>query len=190
MTTMTIDAPGGAHTFDRSLQQRLDALDRANVVRGRRAQLKRDLKAGRVSIDALLLDPPDYLATAKVFDLLLHVPKYGRVKVNKVLTQCRVAPSKTVGGLSPRQRDELVALLRRGPVALQAPDGRAGRRVTARDQLVFSGCMHHQAALSLLRRLRIPANRPVAELTPRQTMQIACAIEDAARERRQRVACG
>jgi hypothetical protein len=61
----------------------------------------------------LLLDPPEYIETAKVFDMLLAVPKYGRVKVNKVLTQCRISPSKTIGGLSERQRDELVRLLRR-----------------------------------------------------------------------------
>lgn len=93
--------------------QRMEALQRANHVRSRRAQLKRDLKAGRQPIDQLLLRPPDYLATAKVFDLLLAVPKYGRVKVNKILTQCKISPSKTVGGLSERQRRELVALMRR-----------------------------------------------------------------------------
>ena len=98
---------------ERSLTQRLDALERANVVRTRRAQLKRDLKSGRSSIHSLLESPPEYIETAKVFDMLLAVPKYGRVKVNKVLTQCRISPSKTIGGLSQRQRDELVKLLRR-----------------------------------------------------------------------------
>ncbi len=97
---------------ERSLTQRLDALERANIVRTKRAALKRDLKAGRCSIQSLLTDPPDYVETAKVFDMLLAVPKYGRVKVNKVLTQCRISPSKTIGGLSQRQRDELVSLLR------------------------------------------------------------------------------
>ncbi|MBW3653940.1 MAG: hypothetical protein KY433_10210 [Actinobacteria bacterium] len=98
---------------ERSHAQRLDALSTANLVRTRRAQLKRDLKAGRESIHTLLLKPPDYIQTAKVFDMLLAVPKYGRVKVNKVLAQCRISPSKTIGGLSERQRDELVRLLRR-----------------------------------------------------------------------------
>jgi hypothetical protein len=98
---------------ERSLVQRMEALQRANDIRSRRAQLKRDLKAGRTPIHELLLDPPDYLQTAKAFDLLLAVPKYGRVKVNKILGQCRISPSKTLGGLSERQRGELVALLRR-----------------------------------------------------------------------------
>jgi hypothetical protein len=100
-------------TPERSLVQRMDALQRANQIRTRRAQLKRDLKAGRQSIHNLLLDPPEYVETAKVFDMLLAVPKYGRVKANKVLTQCRISPSKTIGGLSERQRSELVTLLRR-----------------------------------------------------------------------------
>ena len=98
---------------ERSLHQRLDALQRANEIRTRRAQLKRDLKAGRQSIQALLREPPAYVETAKVFDMLLAVPKYGRVKVNKILAQCRISPSKTIGGLSERQRTELVSLLRR-----------------------------------------------------------------------------
>jgi S13-like protein len=98
---------------ERSLVQRMDALQRANEIRSRRAQLKKDLKANRASIQGLLLDPPDWIMTAKVFDMLLAVPKYGRVKVNKVLVQCRISPSKTIGGLSQRQRTELVSMLRR-----------------------------------------------------------------------------
>ena len=90
----TISAP------ERSLMQRMEALQRANDVRSARAKLKRDLKAGRQPIHELLLDPPDFLETAKVFDLLLAVPKYGRVKVNKILTTCRISPSKTIGGMS------------------------------------------------------------------------------------------
>ena len=45
--------------------------------------------------------------------MLLAVPKYGRVKANKVLQTCRISPSKTIGGLSDRQRTELVSLLRK-----------------------------------------------------------------------------
>ena len=91
----------------------MDALARANQIRIKRAQLKRDLKAGRRSIQSLLAQPPEYVETAKVFDMLLAVPKYGRVKVNKILTHCRISPSKTIGGLSERQRAELVSMLHR-----------------------------------------------------------------------------
>lgn len=97
---------------DRSLLQRMDALNRANDIRTRRAQLKRDLKAQRASIHGLLLEPPEYVETMKVFDALLAVPKYGRVKANKILVNCRISPSKTIGGMSQRQRAELVSMLR------------------------------------------------------------------------------
>jgi hypothetical protein len=105
---------------DRSLVQRQDALRNANLVRTRRAQLKKDLKAGRVSIDSVLRYPPEYALTAKVFDLLLAVPKYGRVKVNKILTQCRVSPSKTLGGLTEGQRDRVLQLIRHTDVRMKS----------------------------------------------------------------------
>ena len=98
---------------ERSFDQRMEALRRANDIRSKRAVLKKDLKAGRVRFDQLLDDPPDYLLTAKVFDMLLAVPKYGRVKTNRVLNSCRISPSKTIGGLSERQRIELVGQLQR-----------------------------------------------------------------------------
>jgi hypothetical protein len=97
---------------ERSLTQRLDALQRANHVRTERAQLKRDLKSARQSIFTVLKDPPSCVLTAKVFDILLAVPKYGRVKASKALRDCRISPSKTIGGLSPRQREDLVRQLR------------------------------------------------------------------------------
>jgi hypothetical protein len=59
------------------LDQRIDALGRANEVRVLRAQLKAISRPGRVSIGALLLDPPAYLEAAKVFDMLLALPKVG-----------------------------------------------------------------------------------------------------------------
>ncbi len=105
--------PKSATAPERSLVQRRDALKRANEIRSQRARLKKDLAARRVTIDRLLLAPPEYVLTAKVFDMLMNVPKYGRVKANKVLRECRISPSKTIGGLSERQRRELVESLRR-----------------------------------------------------------------------------
>lgn len=98
---------------ERSHEQRMRALRRANEIRSKRAKLKRDLKGGKAKIEKLLLDPPDYVLSAKAFDMILAVPKYGRVKANKILAQCRISPSKTIGGLSERQRAELVQFLRR-----------------------------------------------------------------------------
>ncbi len=99
-----------AQAPERSLDQRMEALRRANDIRVRRAQLKKDLKDGRVRVEAILGDPPEYVETAKVFDILMAVPKFGRVKAARFLNQCRISQSKTVGGLSERQRAELIGL--------------------------------------------------------------------------------
>ena len=97
----------------RSRDQRMEALERANDIRVRRAKLKKDLKDGRVKIETILNAPPEYVSTAKVFDILMAVPKFGRVKAARFLNQCRISQSKTVGGLSERQRAELVGLFAR-----------------------------------------------------------------------------
>src|SRR5256884_6450593 len=97
----------------RSLDQRMEALKRANDIRVRRAKLKKDLKDGTVEIEGVLMAPPEYVETAKVFDMLMAVPKFGRVKAARFLNQCRISQSKTVGGLSERQRAELIGLFNR-----------------------------------------------------------------------------
>lgn len=97
---------------DRSLTQRLDALERANEVRTERAFLKSNIRAGRVTIHDVLLNPPKCILTMKLVDLLLEVPKYGQVKTNKVMTQCGVSTRKTIGGLSERQLEEVLSILR------------------------------------------------------------------------------
>jgi hypothetical protein len=97
----------------RSYIQRMNALDRANAIRTYRANLKKDIKAGRADVIALLLNPPEKIETMKVADLVISAPKMGRVKVDKLLRQCHISPSKTVHGLSERQRNELVHMLRR-----------------------------------------------------------------------------
>ncbi|HEV7918291.1 MAG TPA: integration host factor, actinobacterial type [Solirubrobacterales bacterium] len=109
----TIGTGDAGATPDRSPSQRLEALKLANAVRTERAALKRDLKAGRKRIEEVLSHPPECVHSAKVADIMLAVPRYGRVKVTKVLQRCRISPSKTVIGLSERQRGELIDSLRR-----------------------------------------------------------------------------
>lgn len=61
----------------------------------------------------VIAEPPDYVLTSKVYDMLLAVPKYGKVKATRFINHCRISQGKTVGGLSERQRNELVDLLSR-----------------------------------------------------------------------------
>lgn len=91
----------------------MNALRQANQVRGLRAKLKQDLREGAVRLEQILATGAYYLASAEVFDLLVAVPKIGPVKAAHLLTIARISPSKTVAGLSARQRARLIELLSR-----------------------------------------------------------------------------
>jgi len=94
-------------------ERRMNALRQANQVRGLRAKLKQDLREGTVRLEQILATGADYLASAEVFDLLVAVAKIGPVKAAHLLTIARISPSKTVAGLSARQRARLIELLSR-----------------------------------------------------------------------------
>lgn len=95
----------------RSLDQRMEALARANEIRLARAKAKRLLRLGAVDPVELLRDPPVYLATMKVEDFLRALPKIGRIKARQMLFSLRISLSKTIAGMSDRQRDELIERL-------------------------------------------------------------------------------
>ncbi len=102
---MVVNAPA------RTLEQRLSALERANEIRVTRAAWKRDVKAGRASVRELVQDPPWWAASMKVHDALMVMPKLGRVKVGRMLARQSISPSKTIGGMTGRQRLAIVAFL-------------------------------------------------------------------------------
>ena len=53
---------------------------------------------------------PLYADGARVAELLLVLPKYGPMKVDKLLRHCRIASKQDGRDLSERQRTELAAL--------------------------------------------------------------------------------
>jgi hypothetical protein len=75
--------------------------------------LKRDLAAGKVGLAEILARPPACARTARVGDLLLALPKIGSVKAGRILARCHISDSKTVAGLTDRQRAKLTDLFRR-----------------------------------------------------------------------------
>lgn len=102
-----------ATTSSARLEQRMEALERANEIRSLRAQLKRDLKGGRKAIEEVLSRPADYLATMTILDLLIWTPKRKRIRASQVLRRCQITPSRTIGALTERQREIIIADLGR-----------------------------------------------------------------------------
>jgi len=95
----------------RPREQRLRALRLANEVRSARSQLKKDLASGKIELAQIVARPPEWVRTARVRDVLLALPKIGSVKAGRILADCGIAHSKTLGGLTERQRTELMKLL-------------------------------------------------------------------------------
>lgn len=93
----------------RSHQQRNDALVKANDIRVRRAALKRTLTFDRAV--EVVAEPPPWAAAMKALDLLVALPRIGKIKARETLRACQISDSKTVGGLSDRQRSVLVAAI-------------------------------------------------------------------------------
>lgn len=97
--------------LERSLLQRRQALESANVIRSKRAELKRQITAGEASVTDALRDRPEWLHTCKVYTLLLAMPGIGSTKAMRWMAQLDISHSKTVGGISREQRRRLVAFL-------------------------------------------------------------------------------
>lgn len=87
--------------------QRMGALAEANRIRTARAWLKRDLKHGIVQVTDLIMDPPDFINTMKIVDLLVAAPKIRQIKAKQILGPY-ITPIRTVGDLTDAQQLGLV----------------------------------------------------------------------------------
>jgi hypothetical protein len=85
----------------------LEHLALANEVRSKRASDKKKLKAGKLDPTGILEDPPRHWSTAEIIDLLIVLPRVGRVKAQKWLQAERVDPSTPIGQISLVKRRHL-----------------------------------------------------------------------------------
>lgn len=95
--------------------QHMQALAQANHKRIRRAEVKRDVGAGRVSVLDLLEDYPPELDNMPVAEILRSINRWGTIKARGFLKTHHISESRTFSQLSERQRQMLrEALERRG----------------------------------------------------------------------------
>ena len=94
---------------EQTREQRLAYLERATVVRRERAAFKQDLKDGKISaVEAL--DHP-VAQRMHVRDVLCALPGIGKTTAARVMCAVRIAPKRTISGLTERQRTALEAYL-------------------------------------------------------------------------------
>ena len=91
--------------------QRLRALERANEVRLARAELKRRIAEGDVSVAELLLVPPPEAGSWAIGELLMSQRRWGSTRCRKFLFRNHITETKPVGALTERQRRLLAAQL-------------------------------------------------------------------------------
>jgi hypothetical protein len=91
--------------------QYMRALERANEVRLARAELKRKVAAGAVSVAEIVLECPWETESMAVSDLLTSQRRWGHTRCRKLLAQVPLTERKTLGSMTERQRRTLAALL-------------------------------------------------------------------------------
>jgi hypothetical protein len=92
-------------------QQRIATLQIANAVRRARAELKRQIAQGSVSVLEVLRDPPSAVDRCSVRELLMSQRHWGRSKTRKLLAHTEISEAKLVGDLTERQRQLLATQL-------------------------------------------------------------------------------
>lgn len=89
------------------------ALDKAAAARRVRAELKADLRAGRVSLAEVLqrADHDDVVGRTRVTALLESLPNVGKVRAQRLMERLEISPSRRLRGLGANQRDKLLQTL-------------------------------------------------------------------------------
>ena len=92
-------------------QQHLRALEHANRVRLARAELKREVAAGRRAVADVILSCPWQAHSMSISDLLMSQKRWGRARCKRLLLSLGVPENKQIGTLTERQRLALAAVL-------------------------------------------------------------------------------
>ena len=93
--------------------QQLQALERANQVRLARAELKRQVAAGRAHASEVVRACPWEAETMSVGELLSAQRRWGRTRSRKFLSLLAMNENRQLGRLTERQRLALAAELER-----------------------------------------------------------------------------
>ena len=92
-----------------SAEDRQAALEKAKAARIKRAQVRDDLKAGKLTLAQVIDMKED--GRMKVSTLIETLPGYGKAKAEKVMKELQIAESRRLRGLGERQQSALLERL-------------------------------------------------------------------------------
>jgi hypothetical protein len=89
------------------------ALDKAAAARRARAELKADLRTGKVTLAEVLAraDHDDVVGRTKVAALLESLPNVGKVRAQRLMEHLEISPTRRLRGLGANQRQRLLQTL-------------------------------------------------------------------------------
>ncbi len=88
--------------------QRTAALEKAKEARAKRAKLKADIKAGKISLKKVLNSKDEIAKKTKVQQILVSLPGVGKVSAQKAMEEIGIAENRRVGGLGSAQKEKLI----------------------------------------------------------------------------------
>ena len=93
-------------------EERQAALEKAKIARIKRAEVRDDLKSGKLSLkDVLNMKDDEIVGRMKVSTLIETLPGYGKAKAAKVMGELKIAESRRLRGLGERQEAALLERL-------------------------------------------------------------------------------
>ena len=95
-----------------SPEARAEALEKAKAARIKRAEVREELKTGKLTV-AQVLDMRDdpVVGRMKISTLIETLPGYGKAKAERIMKELQIAESRRIRGIGERQREALLARL-------------------------------------------------------------------------------
>lgn len=95
-----------------TMEQKQQALAKAQEMRAQRATLRRRLKKGELRLGDVLADENnEVVARMKVSYLIQSLPQVGKVRAQQIMEELGIHASRRVKGLGKRQRSALLEKL-------------------------------------------------------------------------------
>jgi hypothetical protein len=95
-----------------SLDEKKKALKKAQEVRSQRAKIRQNLKNGKTTIREVLANiNDDIVARMRVAYLLESLPRIGKIKTRKIMSDIGIDETRRIQGLGNRQKQALIERL-------------------------------------------------------------------------------
>ena len=95
------------------MEQHMKALEKANTIKLGRSKIRRDLFNGDIHITDVILDIPESIHSATLFEILIAMKSWGRVRALKLIQETGCTEFTTMDHLTNRQRCLLISKLHR-----------------------------------------------------------------------------